>query len=138
MMIIISSVQRNLTSISKKKSSLSKKKSNFDFDNQIISQSINKTIPSTKKDDNNELLSLYYNHDRDYVNSFAFKTFNLLKTLQLAILSNRITTNLLENLKYILNNYSSSCIQEKKYLELFNEIKLRLEVEVAKIESAIK
>jgi hypothetical protein len=77
-------------------------------------------------------------HQEDIVTlkEFSKKALKCLKNLQIALLNNQINSNQLHNLKDVIQNNNS-----KFYiLELSNladEIKLRIEVEIAKIESSV-
>lgn len=64
---------------------------------------------------------------------YAKKAFKLLKNLQLELLDGKISERNLHNLNDALNSASYS-IKTPELVDLTNQIKLRLEIEIAKIE----
>lgn len=74
-----------------------------------------------------------YEEEKQDLEEFSKKAFKLLKNLQLELLSGQISKRNLHNLNDTLNSVKFS-IKTPELLELTNQIKLRLEVEIAKIE----
>ncbi len=74
-----------------------------------------------------------HQEEKQDLEDFSKKAFKLLKNLQLELLNGKISERNLHNLNDALNNVSFS-IKTPEMIDLTNQIKLRLEVEIAKIE----
>lgn len=74
-----------------------------------------------------------HEEEKQNLEEFSKKAFKLLKKLQLELLTGSISKRNLHNMNDTLNSIKFS-IKTPELAELTNQIKLRLEVEIAKIE----
>ena len=74
-----------------------------------------------------------YEEEKQDLEAFSKKAFKLLKNLQLELLDGKISKRNLHNLNDTLSSIKFS-IKTPELVDLTNQIKLRLEVEIAKIE----
>ena len=74
-----------------------------------------------------------FTHDKQNLEEFAKKAFKILKDLQLDLLDGKLSSRRLHNLKDKLNS-SKFIVNSPGLADLVQQIALRVEVEIAKIE----
>ena len=72
-------------------------------------------------------------HDKEQLKEFAKKAFNVLKSLQLDILDAKISPEKLNNLKNLIDSDKLALVSSE-LANFADEVKLRIEIEIAKIE----